>query len=742
MNHGPIVLATLAIGLLGLAASVALGEDSEPLTIDWIHGDEAKELRAGPTYSWIGAHELLRYDTRPDKNERTLEVIDAETGEITLVVDAKQALASLPPDSKKKELGRPSLVDASGRRGLYEHEKDLYVLDFESSQFRRLTQAAGSEKSARFSPDGQTVVFVRENDLYAVDVKTLKERRLTHDGDETTLNGALSWVYWEELFGRRDRGFEFSPDGKRLAYLQFDDSPVDVMTYVDPRPDATKLVRQRYPKAGTPNPKVRAGVLDLATGKTIWIDLGAHPYEYLVRVQWHPASDRLIVQTLDRPQQRLDVFVADAVTGSVRHILREEDPAWIDVHDDLVFLPDGRRFVWRSDRAGNSHLFLYELRDANPAHLVRQLTEGEWAVSRGATRVDGTRGAIVAVDSESVTFMAAPSSHLELHLCRVGLDGKGATALTSAPGSHGVAVSRDGKFVRDAHSSIERPPATDLLTIAGKTVRRLIEPSSVIHERFGLGRPTLTVVKTSEGYELPASVLLPKGFEEGRRYPAVVSVYGGPAAPVVRNAWAGRLADHLLATNGFVVFKIDPRTSTRAGKSITRGVVRRFYGDAEIADILAGVRWLKSQSYVDPDRVGIQGWSGGGTTTVMAMTRSTEFRAGIAGAGVYDWRLYDTIYTERYMKRPKDNPEGYAEVSPVSRAKDLHGALLLLHGTADDNVHAQNSWRLAEALVQADIPFEFMPYVMRKHGLGDKAARRHSDRLRLRFWLRELTNER
>ncbi|MCG8460642.1 MAG: S9 family peptidase, partial [Holophagales bacterium] len=650
---------------------------------------------------------------------------------------------------EEEELGQPFAVTADGKIGLYRHHGDLFALDLESSTYRRLTDHSGREEAVRLSPDGSRLAFVRDNDLHTVSVAGGKETRLTHTGTDTVLNGTLTWVYWEELFGRRDRGYGFSPDSSKIAFFQIDEAPVDVMTYVDPRPSATKVIHQRYPKAGTVNPRVRAGVVDLESRDITWIDLGTYPYEYLVRLVWLPSSDGLIVQTLDRAQENLDLFLADAATGRVRHLFRETDEAWIDVHDDLIFLEDGRRFVWVSARDGDDQLFLYELPAPSEvegevgARLLRQLTSGTGGVSSGARRGDGLGGAVAAIEEDGegggwVYFMGKMESHLENHLYRVALDGEGVERLTRQEGSHRTTWSADGRFFLHAHSSLGRPSSTELRRRDGGKIRTLIEPSHELAQHFEFPRPELLTVKAADGTELSALLAKPKGFEPSKRYPAIVRIYGGPAAPVVSNRWRGSLFEQLLLQEGYVLFSVDPRTSTARGKSVTRGLLKDFYGERETADLLDGVKWLKEQPFVDGERIGITGWSGGGTTTVAAMTRSREFRAGVAGAGVYDWHLYDTIYTERYMKHPERNKEGYGNNNLVEKAGDLHGRLMLIHGTYDDNVHLQNTWNLVDSLIDAGIVFDLVIYPMRKHGFRDDESRLHRDKTLLDFWSREL----
>jgi dipeptidyl-peptidase-4 len=751
MNRSSL-LAIVACSLLSLGSLA----DSLPdkLAVEWIHGDEARLLTASPDCDFAGER-LLCYDERLPEGERTIELVDPETGDVVVRVDRVTALASLSElvgdeDGEKEaesaddeELGAPGEVSRDGRFGLYSHDDDLFVLDFAESKFRRLTTSDDKEKSARFSPDGSSVAFVRENDLWILDLASGKERRLTRGGSETTLNGTLSWVYWEELFGRRDRGYEFSPDSSKIAFYQFDESMVDVMTFVDPRPDATKVIRQRYPKAGTTNPRVRGGVIDVESGKTTWIDLGGLAYEYLARLVWTPDGRSVVVQTLDRPQTSLDVFLADAATGKTKHLFRDTDTAWIDVRDDLVWLDDGNRFLWVSSRGGHDHIYLYEM-TAEGARLVRQVTSGDWSVIEAAERgFDGLGCSIAGVDEDQgvVYFTSTRDSHLETHLYGVKLDGKRLSRLTEEPGVHSIRFDPAGRYFVDSHSSLTRPPGIDLRTPDGKRVRSLMDPSRALADHFEFSQPELVTTKADDGFELTAMVMKPAGFDASKRYPVIVNVYGGPAAPRVRNRWQGSLFDQLLCAEGYLLFTIDPRTSTAMGKPTTRLLLRDFYGEKEAADIVAGVRWLKTQPGVDPERVGVTGWSGGGSTTLSVMTRSREFRAGIAGAGVYDYRLYDTIYTERYMKHPEDNVEGYEHTALASRAKDLHGRLMLIHGSYDDNVHPQNTWRLVDELVKNGRVFDLVIYPMQKHGFRGDEARLHLSKARLEFWQRELSEK-
>jgi len=732
-----VCLAALAIASGGPAAA-----QDERLTLDWVFSDEGKSAAAVPRHAWIDSGLLVLYDEREPKPQRTLESFDPESGERRALVDPAKALsgltALLEPEKPIEELGWPNALDPRGRWAAYEKQDDVVVLDLESSDVAAVGRSGAVEKSARFSPDGRSLALVRDNDLYLWDLEARAERRLTTDGSATLLNGTLSWVYWEEIFNRNDEGYWWSPDSKAIAYLQTDESGVALMSFVDFEPYVPRVIEQRYPKAGEANPRVRAGVLDLESGKTTWIDLGVYPYEYLVRVQWLPDGKRLAVQTLDRQQTRLDLFVADAATGEVTHVLRETDEAWINLHDDLHFLADGRRFVWLSERDGYAHLYLYDI----DGKLVRQITKGDWALSvSGASSRLGRAVALLDERHDWIYFTALEASSIEDQLYRIHLDGSELERLTPERGTHAVVFRPDGKCYADAFSAVDRLPSLAVHRPGGEPVSTVAEPRRELVEPLDLLPRELFTIPAADGFAMPAMILKPATFDPGRRYPVVIYVYGGPSSPTVADAWGGRARDyfeHILAHQGFIVLRVDNRSATAKSKTLENRILYEGCGATELADLLDAVKWLKSQPYVDPERVGIWGWSGGGSFTMLAMTASTEFKAGVAVAGVSDWRYYDTKFAEAFMKRPQDNPEGYDKTSHALRAKELHGRLLLVHGTYDDNVHPQNAWRFADELIEAGITFDMMVYPMRKHGIEDDAAQKHLYATMLEFWNRNL----
>ncbi|MCA1615411.1 MAG: S9 family peptidase [Acidobacteria bacterium] len=723
-------------------ATPARPQTSDGLTMEWIFGDEGRRVASLPAHAWLSDGSLLLYDGRRPQGERTFEVLDPATGARRAALDMAAAVASLnallPDAGVGQSLGWPEAFDPAGRRALYVFTGDLFLLDLNSARFTRLTKTEAEEQSPGFSPDGRRLAFVRANDLYVAELDTQAETRVTRDGSETTLNGSLSWVYWEEIFGRRDIGYWWSPDSRALAYLQTDESAVGVSAFVDFRPDsAPRLIRQRYPKAGTPNPRVRVGITEVGRGATTWVSIADRPFEYVLRVKWLPDGRRVSVQTLTRAQHESGLYFAARDTGAASRILTETDAGWVNIHDDLHFLADGRHFLWASERDGFYHLYRYTL----DGRLVNQVTRGPWALASSGAGVFWVRQAVVGIDETQgwVYFTAMERSPVERHLYRIKLDGSGMTRLSAEAGVHRISMPEGARFYLDSFSDIRTLPSLTLRRPDGARQLLLAAPRPELIARFDVQHPELLTIPAADGFPMPARLLKPKDFRPGRRYPVIIYVYGGPSAPSVANSWpgGGLLLDQLYLAEGYVLLTVDNRAATGVSKRLENTIVGKAF-EPETNDLLDAVRWLKAQPWVDGGRVGVWGWSGGGTMTLSLMTRSQEFKAGISGAPVTDWRYYDTKWAEALMGMPAENPEGYARASLVKRAGELHGRLLLVHGTYDDNVHPQNTQAFADALIQSGKLFEQMIYPMRKHGISDRAGVLHLNRTMLDFWKRNL----
>ena len=730
----PYLLAAIA-AVSVLAPATA---QKETLELHHIYGPDALDFSPElPRNRWLsGGEDYLLAEDNGDGPGRSWHVVDAATGDAEPFYDpeplAKALEGQLRLDAEDAaSRARPGSLRLSpgADRMLLHLASDLFVWDFNDETLTRLTHGPEDEELARFSPDGRSLAFVRDVDLYVVDLKG-DEVRLTTSGGENTLNGKLDWVYQEEIYGRGNyQAHWWSPDSRRIAFLQSDERDVPRFTVVDHVPFRPPLEVYPYPKAGDPNPRVRLGVAEANGGGIAWVDPGlyGHSEILIVNVAFSPDGD-VWYQVQDRRQTFLDLHRADPATGESERVLREESHAWVNVLGPPRFLEDGG-FLWLSERTGFQHLYRYD-RDGK---LAKTLTDGRWEV-RSLDAVDEEAGFAYV----SGTYRSA----LGADVLRVSLDGSAPALLTETPGSHRASFPENGSIGHwIATSSDLHTPTTMTLRNAGDgaTVRELGGGDVPDLERFDISQPELLTIATSDGVDLEAMLIRPHGFDPDRVYPAWVHVYGGPHAQQVRDGWQGSrgMWFQYLAQQGIVVLVVDNRISSGKGVESTWPVYRNF-GEQELIDLVEAVDWLGAKPWVDAERIGLDGWSFGGYMTLFALTRSDRFRAGIAGGSVVDWRAYDSIYTERYMSTPDDNPDGYERSSVLESAKDLHGDLLIVHGTMDDNVHMQNTLQMAWKLQKAGKPFEMMLYPKSRHGVTDPDLSLHLRETMARFILKTM----
>jgi len=724
-----------------LLISVTVFAQQQPtLTNEWIFGEQGgARVAEVPKVTWLSDGSAIIYNGRLPKAQRNFEKLDPSTGKSTPMLkmaDAITSLNQLGVTDVKDSLAWPEEFDAAGKQAIYLFKDDIYLLDVASAKFTRVTNTPEEEKDAQFSPDGKQIAFVRSNDLYVYDIAGNKETRLTTGGSETLLNGTVTWVYWEEIMGRRDIGYWWSPDSKAIAYLQTDVTGVPVSTFVDFQPQDPRIVKQVYPKAGEQNPKVRVGVVEIgADPKTQWVSINDKPYEWLLRVKWLPDSDRLSVITLNRPQTEEGLYFADRKTGAAQRVLTETDPAWVNVNDDLYFLGDRHHFLWASERDGYMHLYRYNM----DGTLANQVTKGDWAIAASGGLVFWVHQAVTGIDETNdwIYFTALKDSSIERQLYCIHSDGTGLTKLTEGAGHHSIAMSPDTHYYFDTFSNIRTLPALELHAADGKLISTLAAPRPELLPP-GTVYPELLTIPTSDGFHMPAQILKPANFDLHKKYPVILYIYGGPSAPSVSNSWQrDTLWDNLLAANGFVVAVIDNRAATAISKKLENTLFENPAA-SETKDLVDGIHWLKQQPWVDANRFGIWGWSGGGTNTLNVMTRSQEIKAGIAGAPVTDWHYYDSKWAEALVKMPQTNEKAYDDTSLVKRAGDLHGNLLMIFGTYDDNVHPQNEQAFMNELIAKGKPYHVMIYPWRKHGFVDRPAQIHLHNAMLEFWKNNL----
>jgi len=697
-------------------------EFNKPITFETVYGPKKRVNFSGSPVSgltWLedGEHYLQVRDGR-------LYQVHATSGRSTLFVDPNALRAGLRrlPTMRSKDaesIAKRTSFHLSPDHAaiLLDYEDDLYYCTRDGATAVRLTSTPGREKYGTFDPQGKLVAFVRDGNLHVVDVATQTERALTTDGGGLICNGEADWVYFEEVLNRRWKLFWWSPDSSAIAFMRTDDAPVPEFSVVNDASQSQQVEQTRYPRAGEPNPTVRLGIVSAAGGPVRWVDLPEYTEgAYLITgADWMPDSERIYFFVQDRAQTWLDVLTVARLGGEPQRLLRETTQAWVEPPGKLEFLADGS-FLLSSERTGWKHLYLYD----KDGHLKHPVTEGQWE-AREIHRADEKEG--------WVYFTGTRDYHIAEHLYRARLAGGDVQRLTEPTGSHSVSLSPNGKYFIDTWSNACTPTKVALRATDGTQIRML--DTNPVYERreYRFGAHEQFQIEMSDGFRIEASIVKPPDFDGGKRYPVWFTTYGGPHAPSISDAWqGGRAWDQMLAGMGVIVFRCDPRPASGKG-ACSAWTAYRQLGVQELKDIEEAIMWLTSQPYVDGERIGMSGHSYGGFMTAYAMTHSRLFAGGIAGAPPTDWHLYDTIYTERYMDTPQNNPEGYERTSVVKAAQDLHGQLLIVHGGIDDNVHLQNTFSLVDALQRADKPFQLMIYPQSRHGIGGM----HYNRLTVDF---------
>jgi len=699
-----------------------------------VRGDQPFGLR------WMDGEHYLVFAAPPGAAAGTspqLLMVEAATGVEKPLYDAaamEEALAALPGVEGTQAAGlarRPSYLFLPGYEGVVLTLEGRVIL-YRFADRRALELLAGGEEGAAeelsVSPDGKWLAFVRGNNLWAVSTAGGDARPLTTAGGEDHLAGKLDWVYQEEIYGRGDwKGYWWSPDSQRIAFLELDESPVGEFRVEDHIPTLGKGEVWRYPLAGQPNPGVELGVVPVAGGEAVRADLAAWPPDdrLVMKVDWTPGGKAVAIQVANRIQDRIDLLLVDPGDGSVKRVLREESPTWVN-RSPVTWLADGT-FLWQSEADGWRHLYHYR----TDGTFLGRLTSGDFDVLSVAG-VDEEHGEVLATTNEG--------DILGRRFWRIPLDGSPRKVVTSGPGSHSVNPAPGFRFAIHSWSRADDPGAVELIRLpSGRPLRVLGRGDRGRLVRDGFRKPEFLTVPNRDGFPMEAMVVKPPGFREGRRYPVLVYIYGGPNAPQVRDRWGGfrALWHDALARRGYLIWVCDNRSASGKGHANTEVMYRRA-GETELRDVEDGLDWLVRRGWADPSRIGIWGWSYGGFMTTYALTHSDRFRMGIAGGPVTDWHNYDTVYTERYMDTPEHNKEGYEASSVVRAAANLHGALLLIHGTMDENVHMANTLQLAEALEKAEKPFDLMLYPRNRHGIVRPAQSEHLYRTMTRFLLEHL----
>ena len=654
-----------------------------------------------------------------------LWAMDAATGKSSVLVDAKLLESLLEPPKQRATqatgLGRAVPQDyqwaAGGSALLFVSDTQLVWLDLKSMSPNRLVTGDASIEDAKISPDAKWVSYVQDFNLWVVNVATKEKKQLTTGGSEELLKGKLDWLYPEELSSRT--AYWWSPDSSHIAYFEMDERPVTKYPIYDMSTDIGAVENMRFPQAGEANPIVRVGIVPVTGGETRWLDTGSDTNVYIARVNWTPDSKHIAIQRLNRGQTRLDLMMFDSASGASSTILTDTDKYWLNLSDDLYFFADGQRFLWTSERSGYRHIYLYDI----SGKLLKQLTSGDWAV----TGVEGfgpqsTNGLVVDERHGYVYFLSNKNNAVESHLFRVSISDGSIAQVTRTHGVHAPEIAPDESAFLDTYSSANVPPKQELDRIDGTKIAMLAENNVPELAEYHLPPIEFTTVTADDGTILHASIIKPPDFDPTRKYPVLIETYGGPDAQIVRDQWSGGLWSDIMAQKGYIIWSLDNRGSTGRGHAFETPIYHQF-GKVELADQLAGVKYLKSLAYVDGTRIGIWGWSYGGYMTLTALFHAPDvFKAGVAVAPVTDWRLYDTAYTERYMGTPQENEAGYRESSPAYFPQNLKGKLMVAHGTGDDNVHFANTALLLNHFIEAGKYPELLIFPGRGHPMSDRPA--------------------
>jgi len=714
MKRSFCFIGLLCLSIFFLPAQVNIQDDKISLEEIWLtpyyfpeFANEFRWMNDDQFYSVLEEGEISKYSIKNEQKPAT--ILDLEK---VLGAEAANSIESYDFSSDESRI----LLYSDGESIYRRSSKEVCrVVDSRTQEIRVLNNGE-KISNAMFSPDGSKIAYVFNNNLFTYDWDTKKTSQITTDGEKNAIiNGATDWVYEEEF--AFTRAFDWSPDSKHLAYIRFDEREVLQWTmtmYGDLYPE---LYQYKYPKAGERNSVVSVHVYELESQKTTEVDLGSDEDIYIARMTW-AAPQKLAMMHLNRLQNTLSLLLFDTNNQKTQSILQEKSETYIReaTDDKWHFLSQDKGFIWLSEKDGFQHIYHY---DSNGS-LIQQLTKGEFEVSE-----------IVGIDEEKelIYFLSTEDSPFERQLYQINFKGKKKKKLTQTSGMHSISASSSHSYFVDTYSSMTQPGVTKLINAKGETEKTLVDNSTLEKRLSGLNimAPDFFSFTSSEQVKLNGWMIKPSDFDASKKYPLLMFVYGGPGSQEVLNQWGNfdYLWYQMLAQQGYIIACVDGRGTGGRGKAFASAT----YGDLgkyETQDQLEAAKYLGGLSYINQDRMGIWGWSYGGYMTALCMTKGDGiFKAGISVAPVTNWRFYDSIYTERYLKTPQLNPAGYDDNSPINFADKLQGKLLLVHGTGDDNVHVQNSMEMINALVSANKQFDLFFYPNRNHGIYGGYTRYH-----------------
>ena len=730
---------------------------AKQLTIDAIFAEGGLTGRSPETIQWSPDGTKASFVQRDDAGEHgELYYVDAGSGEKKVLVSEVKLSQLAPPASRIKDEREKERVTRyhvaayswapDSKHLLFDAQGQLWYYSLETGTAVQLTSSPDPSEDPKFSPDGKRLAYVRKHNLHVHPVsgeegdrpllREEKDKSKEKDKDrdkskeDDILNGEVDWLYAEELAVRSN--FFWSPEGREILFLQMDESRVPSYPITDWLPTHPHIEQERYPQPGDPNPTVRLGVAaSEGGGKPRWIKLADDDDTYVPRFGWI-REDWAWAEVLNRKQDELDLYFINTKSGKTRKVLKESEPgAWVNVNDDFRVLKSGDRFLWTSWRDGHTHIYLYSFSSPDPlsadAKLERQLESGDYEVL-----------AINGVDEESGTvfFTANKDDPREEKLFSVKLDGSGIKTISSESGSSIATFNKNGSHYLETFSTALTPPRISICT-APSSCQKIWQARSIAD--YDLIAPKPLEFKAEDGTKLYGYLILPRNTGPSAKIPLIVHIYGGPGNQTVKNAWGGTnaLFHQILAKEGFAIFSVDNRGTPNRGRKFSTAIHWQF-GAVELKDQLTALDQLYAQyPQLDPARIAMWGWSNGGSMTLYALTHSDRFKAGIAVAPITNQRDYDSTYTERYMGLVKDNSIGYDD-STVNAAGKLHGSLLLVHGTSDDNVHFQNTIQMVDALIRSGKQFRLMVYPNKTHGISGSGTRSQLFHMMEDFWNKEL----
>ena len=726
---------TLCAAVL-LTAALSLQAQPE-LTLEDIYVKGTFRARGVPQPTWM--EDGRSYSALTEKG---LVRVDAATLAETVIVPQ----AAFVPEGAARPLrvedytwseDKTKLVIYTNSRRVWRRNTrgDYWLLDVAAGTVRQLGKGLEPSRMmyGKLSPAGDRFAYVYYNNLYVEDVATGERRQLTFDGGDVMVNGNFDWVYEEELSCYD--GWRWSPDGRKIAYWHSDTGGTGTFLMIDNIDSLYSFtIPLPYPKAGTTNSAVKVGVVDVETARTGWFPVPGDPREnYIARMEFVPGTDEVMIQQLNRLQNTNTVYYGNVNTLELTPFYEDHDEAFLNVHDNIVWLDGNKYFTWTSEKDGWRHLYRVT-RDGKKETL---LTKGDFDVIN-VLRIDPKGG--------YVYYMASPESAVEQYLYRSRLDGKGAAERVTPrgfTGTYSYNISPGAKYALCSFSNHETPRVYEMVSLPDhKTVRRLEDNAALkaVYDSYGFRTREYFQVDIGEAV-LDGWMIKPRDFDPSKKYPVIFHIYGEPASSTVQDSWSGDYWNQLLAQQGYIVASIDPRGTNNPKGREWRKCIYGKVGILAMADHAKAVRLAEEMfPFMDPERVGVWGWSGGGSSTAHLMFEHPDiYSVGIAVAGVYSQRLYDSIYQERYMGLPSTNPDGYREGSPITHAAGLRGDLLLIHGTGDDNVHYQSLEMLVNELVKQGKMFSMMSYPMRTHGISEREnTTMHLYRTMLKYWLEHL----